>query len=602
MQRPHYDVDLEPLARGSQGTVYGATNAAGERVAIKVAAPSTQALASLEHEVQILQVLGEAGVQGVVPCLDLTDVDGQPAFVMPMYPSHMGEWLQRVLEHPGPKTLAEILWYASRVADALSAVHQTRTPQGTVVHRDVKPENVFLDAKGQPFLGDFGGAMAIEGLKGVELALFGTPMWAPLDQILPGHAVPDPTWDTYALCVMLYAAITGARPAYQANPTELLTEQGRELWAAARGAIEATGPERARWHKAFAAKRRGTQAGHLVDLVGRAALVDADREALDAGIERLCEAAELDGSRCRALQRGLWGLLVRGLSPVSHPSPPNRYRDARELAETLEDLRQLVLGEVSETSSHRLRALLFTEGGDDPSGLVEEAPRTTLSAGTPILTGAVGCLALVAVAGGIWLARAPIAAAWLAAQPLPDRVEVAAGPTETPAGSVDVAPFRIDALEATVARYHACVAAEACPPVYQRLEASFPALGLGHTEARALCEHEGGRLPTEAEWLRAAGDTTMPWGERAATCDRANALGCNPDVIEGGATRAGASPWGVLDLAGNAWEWVDAPDGPVLRGGSFASGVRMLGRGGRRAVPDDIREPLAGVRCAWNAD
>jgi serine/threonine protein kinase len=321
---PHrYDLDPEPVARGSQGTIHLATRSDGTRVAVKIATPaSTEAL---RHEVRMLRAMAEARVGGVVDCLDAIDLDGRPALVMPVYPRHLGDWISEIVQQAGPTTLDDVLAMGEQLARTLAGMHRVALDGGRLVHRDVKPENVFIDDRGHLHLGDFGCAVAVDGLRAVELALYGTPMWAPLDQVLPGHTMPDPTWDTYALCVILYAALTGTRPAYQADPRELLTHRGRQLWELARRAIASVGPERGQLQQAFGYERMGATAADLIDVTGRAALLDTDRAVLHGSLDRLCAAAAIDPAYRPLLLRGLWSLLVRGLSPVSHPSPPNRY-------------------------------------------------------------------------------------------------------------------------------------------------------------------------------------------------------------------------------------------------------------------------------------
>lgn len=615
MTSPGYKLDPTPVATGGQGAVHFGTDASGRPIAVKIAAPGAGPTSTLEREMELVQHMNHAGVAGVVPCLAAVRIEGRPAMVMPRYPGHLGTWLKQSILQPDGDTLHEILRVHARLARILGGVHKVWYEGGTVVHRDVKPENVFLDASGELFLGDFGGAMAIEELRAVELAMFGTPMWAPLDQLLPGRAMPDTTWDTYATAVLLYAAVTGARPAYQADPRELLTPAGQALWTAARQAVEAKGASRADAHRRFAVMRKGTRAEDLVDLTGRAALVAGDREAIAAGVTRLGTLAGLDEGARRRLERGLWSLLVRALSPLSHPSPPNRYRDADELAEAIEDLQAGVGPDASVSQMPAVHAPSapppardgladLMHGGMDgpPHGRVAAESgrgRTTLSAGPPILMG-LGAIAItLGAAVGLWMSWPTLMEAFNANRPLTPRVDVTAGTVQLPGGAAAVPGFSIDTLEVSVGDWLVCVAASVCPSRAVPSDPDVAMVGLTLEDADTVCTHRGGRVPTEAQWRLAHGPGAFPWGDGSATCDRANALGCGDRIGPVGAARQGASPSGALDMAGNAWEWARSVDGPVLLGGGVTSGVGELGSRGRRVTEPGEVPTHAGVRCVY---
>ncbi len=140
-------------------------------------------------------------------------------------------------------------------------------------------------------------------------------------------------------------------------------------------------------------------------------------------------------------------------------------------------------------------------------------------------------------------------------------------------------------------------------------DASRAAGGLRFADAERICAALEGRVPTEQEWERAAGSggTRYPWGETGATC-RAAVWGLatgpcghgldGPDTA--GARPGGASPEGLVDLAGNVAEWVRTSEGPAVKGGDFtsydASSLRVLAR---RTPPPEVADARHGARCAF---
>ena len=231
---------------------------------------------------------------------------------------------------------------------------------------------------------------------------------------------------------------------------------------------------------------------------------------------------------------------------------------------------------------------------------------------------------------------------------------------ESPAAPVFLRRFAIDRLEVTVAQHGACVRAGACRsiPGVTAMEAStLPIERASFDDAQDYCRWRGGRLPTEAEWEKAArgsGGRTWPWGadwrDRRANHGRAELLGpgsgrpgdstaASSDVDAEGADEtvddqdghagpapvgsypAGASPYGALDLAGNVWEWTSGFyfSAIRLRGagrfqplGATAGSERTVRGGSYRSPPSDLRVtrrlglhpaerlPGVGFRCAYD--
>jgi formylglycine-generating enzyme required for sulfatase activity len=225
---------------------------------------------------------------------------------------------------------------------------------------------------------------------------------------------------------------------------------------------------------------------------------------------------------------------------------------------------------------------------------------------------------------------------------------------EAPRHTIYLDAFWIQRTEVTNGMYLGCAAAGTCPPPEQSNSnthpdyfnnpafAEYPVIYVTYMAAEAYCQWIGGRLPSEAQWEKAARGTDgrlYPWGNQELDSNRANFCdaGCpntNEEEIETafndgyqdaapvGSYPAGASPYGALDMAGNVLEWVadwyaadyygksarENPTGPEsgyrhpIRGGSWYSG-----RGGLRAAaraslkPDGFYETL-GFRCAMDLE
>jgi len=197
-------------------------------------------------------------------------------------------------------------------------------------------------------------------------------------------------------------------------------------------------------------------------------------------------------------------------------------------------------------------------------------------------------------------------------------------PAEHPQHAVRVKGFLMDKTEVTWGQYQRFVTQTSQPlpksPIWGMPE-TFPVSSITWDEARAFCAWAGGRLPTEAEWERAArGDDTRqyPWGN---TFDpwRCNTRDGGPHAPTPAAAYPDCvSPYGILDLAGSVWEWCqdwyDAnyyrqsppidPPGPlsgtakVCRGGSWESGAADLRCARRSSAPLRETSRHTGFRVA----
>jgi formylglycine-generating enzyme required for sulfatase activity len=195
----------------------------------------------------------------------------------------------------------------------------------------------------------------------------------------------------------------------------------------------------------------------------------------------------------------------------------------------------------------------------------------------------------------------------------------------TPQHTRTLPAFYVDRTEVTNAQYKAYCDATGYPPpahwnngAYLPEQAQHPVTHVNWYEAQAYALWAGKRLPTEAEWEKAARGTDgrrYPWGNAwdvarvASTTNEPTAVASKPD---------GASPYGALDMASNVFEWTadwyDAYPGSkvkntgygriykVIRGGGFDAHAGDAGTVHRAVLPPRVRSEWAGFRCAKDAD
>jgi len=217
---------------------------------------------------------------------------------------------------------------------------------------------------------------------------------------------------------------------------------------------------------------------------------------------------------------------------------------------------------------------------------------------------------------------------------------------EKPKHKISVDAFLIGKHEVTNAQYHAFVKAtgHAVPvndddPKFNLWKGDIvptgveelPVVNVSWDDATAFCKWSGSRLPTEAEWEKAARGTdgrTYPWGNEPPSGNRANYSFDPVSLWDGPASLAkkdqyefGRSPYGAFEMAGNVWEWVQDwydesyyksspaknPAGPAkgdargIRGASWRNTADMLRATNRNKHVPTSHRVYIGIRCAKDA-
>lgn len=200
------------------------------------------------------------------------------------------------------------------------------------------------------------------------------------------------------------------------------------------------------------------------------------------------------------------------------------------------------------------------------------------------------------------------------------------GKNEKPQHTLWLDAFWIDRTEVTNSEYAQCEASGSCENPYligsatrnnyygNELYANYPMVNVTWEMAKAYCEWAGRRLPKEAEWEKAARGSsgrTFPWGE-GIDCTKANYAGkdgtdyCMGDTTEVGSYPSGVSEYGVVDMAGNVWEWVGDWYGDSgfpsiiypMRGGSWENTEEAVRSALRNGSMPFYQISTVGFRCA----
>ncbi|GAB1472449.1 hypothetical protein MASR2M66_33270 [Chloroflexota bacterium] len=255
--------------------------------------------------------------------------------------------------------------------------------------------------------------------------------------------------------------------------------------------------------------------------------------------------------------------------------------------------------------------------GDTPTEVATDAPASVDLAGPPMEVGSkylyIDGTVLVAVPGGEFIMGYNFA--------------------DNPERKVTVGDFWIYSTEVTNTQYALCVQAGKCTPPDPENSSgygdaqftNFPVTGVTHTQATDYCAFVKGRLPTEAEWEKAARGTEgniFPWGDNAPACGLTNYANCKGKTTLINDYPDGKSFYELWDMSGNVREWVADwyeplynvenpvadPLGPALgekrsvRGAGFADSANSTIAAHRFSLNPDENLPDLGFRCVVEGD
>jgi serine/threonine-protein kinase len=614
---------LELLGEGGMATVYKAYDTRLEReVAIKVirrdAFPPDDMNMLLKRFEREAKSLGRLSHPNIVGVIDYGEYEGSPYLVMVYLP---GGTLKDRLGKPMP--WQDAIQMLLPIAHALEYVHDRN-----IINRDVKPSNILMTEKGQPMLTDFG-LVKLFGEKEKEsthLTSSGTGLGTP-DYMAPEQWTGEATAqsDLYSLGVVLYEMITGYRPFTADTPAGVLLKQATESLPLPKTYI----PDLPQNVESVLLKVLAKDPIHRYP----------DMHAFIDELQNLLAGREVSASTTRAeqLREHMTGKVEKSRSAASLSDlQTGRQKKAFPTLAVIGGLGifgvLVALGAYWLTNGNpaMFAAATPTQQALPSSTATDIPPTETIeSTGTPTETPLP--------------TETSIPVEIRDNRNVPMRLvpagEFTMGSDDTgdigsrPAHKVYLEAFYIDKFEVTNEMYDSCAYAVECRkpqrlgtatrdtyyanPVY----ANYPVIYLDWKMAKAYCEWRGARLPTEAEWEKAARGTDgriYPWGNDKPDCNFANLVGCVGDTTPVDQHEKGQSIYGVFGMSGNVWEWTsslfklypyDPTDGRedpkslgerIARGGSWHSGSNSGNVRADTRLKLDPGSTLAyvGVRCA----
>jgi serine/threonine-protein kinase len=602
---------IRRLGGGGMGTVFLAEQiAVGNRpVALKVLLRKL-----LDDPEFLMRFHNEAASTGRIHHANVVTIyesgqadDGTPYIAMEFLD---GGTLRDELKERGTLPVADVVEIIQQVARGLNAAHRLG-----IIHRDLKPDNIFLTRSDEGELavkiGDFGIAKLRESaMHTITGTVLGTPAYMSFEQAAGMKSDElDARSDIYSLGVVVYEMLTGRVPFHSDTPLgyvrKHLTEEPPPLRAVKpdlpalpeleRVVLKALMKDRdQRWASALEFARELAEAVKPVEMPSTKVIPPARVGEL-SGLPREGEALPYESPLGRAEPsptQPAGAVAPPPLKPAAVPPPQLRPTPARPRRAKYVVFAFLVLAAVGTGIWYWWQSRLQPRVEPKAPG---ESGVKTLPPG------------MIYIPGGTFMMGR-------------DNAE---DPEETPAHSVTVAPFLMDKTPVTNAQYAEFVKATGHPVPpgwsggdYPAGESEWPVTNASWEDAQAFCKWKGKRLPTETEWEFAARGTDgrlYPWGNRfesALTNSMEAGLG-HPEAV--GLRPRNASPFGVLDMSGNVWQWCEDDYKPypgrtstfeipagakVIRGGSFKSDKDHVTATTRNLDLATTRSPVIGFRCA----
>lgn len=610
---------LEQLGEGGMATVYKAYDSRLDReVAIKVirrdAFPADQIdmlLKRFERESKSLAKLSHPNIVGV---LDYGEHEGSPYLVMEYL---SGGTLKELLGKP--IAWREAIQLILPIAHALEYVHDRN-----IINRDIKPSNVLMTEKGQPMLTDFGLVKIFgdESKEGTHLTSSGSGLGTP-DYMAPEQWTGEPTTqsDLYSLGVVLYEMITGYRPYTADTPAGVLLKQATEplplpkqyisdlpqnVEAVLLKVLAKQPKDRYADVHTFVNELQNLLAGK--EVLATLTKTETLRQQMTGKIPR--QAAEETTSQSR---RTLSLPLIAGAAALCLIAAAGGYLFLSKSG--------MLAGSLPTPTITPSLAVVDVTATEPTTEATTAPTEVILPTETPFLTE-------IKDQKNVTMVFIPAGEFTMG---LDDSGDVGS----KPAHKVYTDAFYIDKYEVTNAAYDACVYAVECRRPLQtgsatrntyfnnEVFANHPVIYVDWKMAKAYCEWRGARLPTEAEWEKAArgmdDERIYPWGNAEKDCSLGNFHGCTGDTSPVTQYESGQSVFGVYGMSGNVFEWTstlsdlypyDASDGredPDARGERIARGGawRAFGGNGENAQVDTRLELdpayaglYVGIRCA----